>query len=92
VADGHDIDGKLLDRSWTADSFDVGCNALQFKVDCGQDRSVPSLSPGHGEVMTVYLRIITSPSLARELFRLLGAGLILYTDTYGPIPERRTDR
>ncbi len=63
---------------WYADTFAVGHNAFEFNVDCGHD------GPDE-EVVTVYTRIIASPFNARELFRLLGAGLLRYADTYGPI-------
>jgi hypothetical protein len=64
---------------WYANSFDVGHNAFEFKVDCGQQ--------GPDEVMTVYFRVIASPFNARELFRLLGTGLLRYADTFGPIED-----
>ncbi|HEY8147683.1 MAG TPA: DUF3467 domain-containing protein [Vicinamibacteria bacterium] len=70
-------DGRLAGR-WYADSFDVGHNAFEFTVDCGQQRV-------NGEVVTVYFRVIASPISARELFRLLGMGLLRYADTFGPI-------
>lgn len=79
MADNGDIDNRALVGSWYADAFDVGYNALQFKVDCGHDDG------SDGEVMKVYLRIIASPFNARELFKLLGAGLLRYADTFGPI-------
>jgi len=64
---------------WQAHSFEVGQNAFQFKLDCGQDQA-------DGETpMTLYLRILADPSNARDLFRLLGAGLIRYADVFGPI-------
>jgi hypothetical protein len=62
---------------WFADSFNVGHNAFEFKVDCGRDED--------GEVQTVYFRVIASPANARELFRQLGLSLLRYADTYGPI-------
>jgi len=78
--DGRDERGErpIVGR-WYANSFDVGHNAFEFKVDCGQE------SPD--EVMTVYFRIIASPFNARELFRLLGTGLLRYADAFGPIEE-----
>jgi hypothetical protein len=75
-------DGRLVGR-WYATSFEVGHNAFEFKVDCGQD------SPD-AEAMTLYFRVIASPFNARELFRLLGAGLLRYADTFGPIDEAAT--
>lgn len=64
---------------WYADMFRVGHNAFEFKLDCGRDA---------GDAMTaVYLRVLTSPHRARELFRLLGVALIQYADAFGPIGE-----
>lgn len=71
-------DDRAVVQRWYADSFNVGHNAFEFNVDCGHD------SPD-GEVMTVYLRVIANPFNARELFRLLGAGLLRYADAYGPL-------
>ena len=62
---------------WFAESFNVGHNAFEFKVDCGHDED--------GEVQTVYFRVIASPANARELFRQLGLSLLRYADTHGPI-------
>ena len=71
---------------WQAHSFEVGQNAFQFKLDCAQ-----GWAEGE-EQMTLYFRILADPPKARELFRLLGAGLIRYADVFGPIggdpPER----
>lgn len=78
-SDDDEKNGRVVGH-WYATSFDVGHNAFEFKVDCGQDR-------GDGEVATVYFRVIASPFGARELFRLLGAGLLRYTDAFGPIDD-----
>lgn len=77
----NDGDDKPLAGSWYADAFDVGYNALQFKVDCGHD------AVSGDEMMKVYVRIIASPIDARELFRRLGACLLRYADTFGPIAQ-----
>jgi hypothetical protein len=86
VADTGDDDDKAIAASWHADAFEVGYNGLQFRMDCGHDQGSDS------EVVKVYLRIITSPIDARELFRLLGAGLLRYADTFGPINHARPPR
>ena len=65
--------------TWHAHGFEVGHNAFQFKLDCAQDRADGE------ELMTVYFRILADPRNARQLFRLLGAGLIRYADVFGPI-------
>ena len=62
---------------WFAESFKVGHNAFEFKVDCGRDED--------GEAQSVYFRVIANPANARELFRQLGLSLLRYADTYGPI-------
>ena len=82
MADNDDGEDKVLAGSWYADAFDVGYNALQFKVDCGHDHM-----SGDDEIMKVYVRIIASPIHARELFRRLGAELLRYADTFGPIAQ-----
>jgi hypothetical protein len=64
---------------WQAHSFEVGQNAFQFKLDCAQ-----GWADGE-EQMTLYFRILADPPKARQLFRLLGAGLIRYADVFGPI-------
>lgn len=80
-----DASPEVLEGFWYADSFRVGHNAFEFKVDCGHEDS------GHegpdNEVSTVYFRLITNPFNAQELFKLLGAGLLRYTDTFGAIDE-----
>lgn len=81
MADNDDDGDKVLAGSWYADAFDVGYNALQFKVDCGHDHV------SGDEIMKVYVRIIASPIHARELFRRLGADLLRYADTFGPIAQ-----
>ena len=80
--DEGDDDRTVVGR-WHATSFKVGQSAFEFKVDCGKGE------PGQdGELMTtVYFRVIASPLNARELFRLLGLGLLRYADTYGPIDD-----
>jgi len=85
--DDDDARSAVVGR-WFAESFNVGHNAFEFKVDCGHDED-------SGEVRTVYFRVIASPANARELFRQLGLSLLNYADAYGPIddppPARRGD-
>ncbi len=64
---------------WQAHSFEVGHNAFQFKLDCAQ-----SWADGEKQ-MTLHFRILADPARARQLFRLLGAGLIHYADLFGPV-------
>ena len=72
--------GERFEGLWYADSFRVGHNAFEFKLDCGHESS-------EDEVSTVYFRVIANPFNARELFKLLGAGLLRYADTFGAIDE-----
>ena len=71
-------DGKeqTLAGSWYASQFRVGQNAFEFKIDCGHETS-------EEDVKTVYFRVITNPSNAQQLFRLLGVALLRYSDAYG---------
>jgi hypothetical protein len=75
----EDHDRSAIVGSWFAESFVVGHNALQFRVDCGKD--------SEQEVRTVYFRVIADPRNAKELFRQLGLSLLRYADTYGPIDD-----
>jgi hypothetical protein len=77
---GADGDREVVGH-WYANSFEIGHNAFQFKLDCGQD------GPDSGMV-TVFLRVIASPFNARELFRQLGTALLQYSDTFGPIDDK----
>lgn len=75
---GEDGDELPWTGAWYADRFRVGQNAFEFKIDCGHE------SPEE-ELMSVYFRIITNPSNAQQLFRLLGVALLRYADAYGRI-------
>jgi hypothetical protein len=77
----NDDEGKVIVGRWFAESFQVGHNSLEFKVDCGHDEN--------GEAQTVYFRVIASPANARELFRLLGRSLLQYADAYGTNDAQR---
>lgn len=79
--DGND--DRTVVGQWYASSFKVGQSAFEFKVDCGKGEFGQDGEP----MTTVYFRVIASPLNARELFRLLGLGLLRYADTYGPIDD-----
>jgi len=76
-----DRDGRRVSGRWYATSFDVGHNAFEFCVDCGQEQG------DENNVMTVVFRVIASPHNARELFRQLGTSLLRYADRFGPIDD-----
>lgn len=78
--DAEGTNDESHEGSWYADRFKVGQNAFQFQVDCGHEHP-------DDELKTVYFRLIANPYNARELFRLLGVGLLRYRDTYGSIDE-----
>lgn len=78
--DGADAGAVRIEGTWYADSFRVGHNAFEFKVDCGHN------DPDN-EVSSVYFRFIANPFNARELFKLLGAGLLRYADAFGGIDD-----
>ena len=74
-------DDRQVVGRWYASSFEVGHNAFEFNVDCGQN-----------EVMTVFFRVIASPFNARELFRQIGVSLLNYADQFGPIDDQESPR
>jgi hypothetical protein len=75
----HDADRSQLGKWEYANYFEVGHNAFEFLVDCGQEGRPD-------EQLKVYLRIITSPVGAQRLFQVLGNALLRYADSFGPIP------
>lgn len=79
MADQDENPERTVVGVWQAHSFEVGHNAFQFKLDCAQ-----GWADGEKQ-MTLYLRILADPPKARQLFRLLGAGLVRYADVFGPI-------
>jgi hypothetical protein len=74
---------RTLQGRWYADSFEVGHNALQFKLDCGHEKRCD-----RGEQMQEFFRVIASPPSARALFRTLGVALLHYADSFGPIDDQ----
>jgi hypothetical protein len=82
-AGNNDVDDREIVGRWYASSFDVGHNAFEFKVDCGQE--------GGDGLMTVFFRVVASPFNARELFRQLGMSLLHYADRFGPIDDNKDD-
>jgi len=58
--------------------FNVGHNAFEFIIDCGQ------YYPENGDVLC-HTRIITSPAYASALFQAMKAALETYSEDYGEI-------
>jgi hypothetical protein len=77
---------RRLEIEWYANWFEVGHNALQFKIDCARSLMNESEEP------TMYIRVTSDALRARQLFQLLGAELIAFMDVYGPIAAERTLR
>ena len=71
--------GRPLQLEWYANWFEVGHNALQFKIDCARTTMSDAEEP------TMYIRVTSDALRARQLFRLLGAELIEFMDVHGPI-------
>lgn len=71
----HRAEGKY------ANYFQVGHNELEFVVDFGQ-----SFSDGREE--NFHTRIVTSPSYAKELLRVLEDSISQYESMFGLIPEK----
>ncbi len=59
--------------------FDIGHNAFEFVIDCGQ--SYPD-----SEIAYCHTRIITNPVYAEALVQALSEALIKYREKYGEIP------
>ena len=81
--DGDAGRDRELELEWYANRFDVGHNALQFKIDCGRTLT------HEGEELTMYIRVTSDALRARQLFQLLGAELIAFMDVYGRIAAER---
>ncbi|MBI5556508.1 MAG: DUF3467 domain-containing protein [Deltaproteobacteria bacterium] len=64
-----------------ANHFDVGHNAFEFVIDCGQ------CFPENLDVVIRHTRIITNPVYAAALLQVLAEGLKSYREKYGEIPE-----
>jgi hypothetical protein len=65
------IEGKY------ANYFQIGHNAFEFLLDFGQKYS-------EGKREHFHTRIVTSPSYAKELLKVLGESLEQYEQTFGP--------
>lgn len=64
-----------------ANYFEVGHNAVEFLIDFGQLYADKPAARFH-------TRIVTSPTYAEELLRLLQQAIDQYSRTYGGIPGR----
>ena len=63
-----------------ANYFDIGHNAFEFVIDCGQ------YFQENSDVLC-HTRIITSPAYAAALLQVLTDGLQSYREKYGEIPD-----
>ena len=63
-----------------ANYFDIGHNAFEFVIDCGQFFQ-------ENKDAVCHTRIITSPVYAAALLQVLAEGLENYREKYGDIPE-----
>jgi hypothetical protein len=76
--EGEALTGELEGKY--ANYFQVGHNAFEFLIDFGQMYS-------EGTKAQFHTRIITSPSYAKELWKLLGESLNQYQTTFGSIQD-----
>lgn len=72
-------DRTALGEGRYANYFEIGHNAFEFYLDFGQ-------SGLEGEPARMYLRVITSPFVARALCEKLNESLASYQKSFGPIP------
>jgi uncharacterized protein DUF3467 len=63
-----------------ANYFQIGHNAFEFLLDFGQLYS-------DGRPEHIHTRIVTSPSYAKELLKVLGESVAQYEDNFGPIKQ-----
>ena len=83
AGDGDPRPAHPLELEWYANWFDVGHNALQFKIDCARVVS------RDGDESAMYIRVTSDALRARQLFQLLGAELLAFMDVHGPIVSER---
>ena len=69
-----EIEGKY------ANYFQIGHNAFEFLLDFGQMYS-------DGTRERFHTRIVTSPSYAKELLKVLGESIDQYEATFGPTKQ-----
>jgi hypothetical protein len=72
---GRGIEGKY------ANFFQVGHNAFEFLLDFGQLYS-------DGTQEAFHTRIVTSPTYAKELLKVLGEAIEQYEQTFGSIEQQ----
>ena len=63
-----------------ANYFQIGHNAFEFLLDFGQLYS-------DGKQEQIHTRIVTSPSYAKELLKVLGESVEQYELNFGPIKQ-----
>jgi hypothetical protein len=80
LSDGGEFHGSQAEGKY-ANYFQVGHNILEFVIDFGQ-----SFSDGREEYF--HTRIVTSPSYAKELLKVLEDSIDRYESVFGPILEQ----
>jgi hypothetical protein len=75
---GEDSQGAIEGRY--ANYFQIGHNAFEFLLDFGQLYS-------DGKRERIHTRIVTSPSYAKELLKVLGKSVEQYETQFGAIKQ-----
>jgi hypothetical protein len=78
-SDGAMQDSGNIEAKY-ANYFQIGHNAIEFVIECGQfyaDETIPS----------IHTRIITSPSYVKELVELLQKSLAEHQEQFGPVRD-----
>jgi Protein of unknown function (DUF3467) len=78
-SDGDGFAHEALEGKY-ANYFEIGHNAFEFLLDFGQRYS--SGVPGR-----IHARIITGPSYAKELMKVLTQSIAQYEQTFGTIRD-----
>jgi len=74
----NDVDRSRIGEARYSNYAEVGHNASEFVFDFGQGWVGE-------EPVRVYIRVVTSPDMAQELYKKLYDALIEYRDAFGDI-------
>jgi hypothetical protein len=77
--EGEDSTQSTIEGKY-ANYFEVGHNAFEFLLDFGQMYS-------DGVQQRIHTRIVTGPSYAKELLKVLGESIQQYEQSFGAIRE-----
>lgn len=77
--EGEEFTQKAIEGKY-ANYFEIGHNAFEFLLDFGQEYS-------NGFQGRIHTRIVTGPSFAKELLKVLEKSIEQYEQTFGTIRD-----